>query len=577
MQSLLIYLALAIILSVIGLIVLAIRSFYPHHRLIALGFLSLGGLIGIVQFLHLRHLILQEDRVWFNILSEYSLYAFMALGFISFIYIFNKFIFREPSPLKGLNANEIATLIEQDQQNLLYLNQTLERLVSKSRSWKQLAPSELSESRREKLKTQWQQFVESSFELDLLKLRYRAFYRIDMLKNPSLHTDCFILAYAALISQHRNILALTQNVKGNDNLSTYLNHGNVELGLPPNIYSHLKFRLTHPKTLIRLNAGRAYLSLLRPRQEQQKSLRTLINEGLKQIDSVITSMPKMMLLNPVEIVEQRAFQTWYPIQKKAAEKISYVRAATRDYLITPKILKSHLSKLAPGDIMLQRREWHATNLGIPGFWTHLVFYTGTLDEIEKDFAGLDYLESKTPKEYLAEKYPETFALMNQRMGRFAPNIIEAKRPGVIVSIVEESAMCDSLAVLRPKVSKLDKFKAIEKAFSFVGRPYDYTFDFRNDKALLCSEVIYKGYQNAYGFNLETHLVNGRPIFPPNKLAQKFDAEFESANELDFVLFLDGDERRQKVKVETAETFRESSRRPKWFILRRYVSLGLMRH
>ena len=162
--------------------------------------------------------------------------------------------------------------------------------------------------------------------------------------------------------------------------------------------------------------------------------------------------------------------------------------------------------------------------------------------------------------------------MDQSIGRFSPNVIEAQRPGVIVSIVEESALCDSFAVLRPKVSRLDKFKAIEKAFSFVGRPYDYTFDFRNDKALLCSEVIYKGYQDAYGFDLETDLVNGRPIFPPNKLALKFDKEFGDASQLEFVLFLDGQERSGKVKIETPEKFRASSKRPKWLILRRYLGL-----
>lgn len=572
MQSLLIYLALAIILSVIGLIVLAIRYFYPHHRLVSLIFLLTGGLIFILQFLQLRQLILQEERVWFNILSEYSLYTFMALGFASFIYIFNKFIFREPSPLKNLSYPEIKSLIEQDQGNLLYLNQTLERLVSKSSRWKNLAPSELSESRREKLRTQWQQFVEASFELDLIKQRYRAFYRINMLKNPSLHTNCFVLAYAALIAQHRNILALAQNVNDNENLSTFLNQKNEALGLPANIYNHLKFRLTHTQTLIRLNAGRAYLSLLRPSNEPLQKLITLINEGLKQLDSVITSMPKMMLLNPVELVEQRAFQTWYPIQKRAAERISYLKASTRAYLITPKILKPHLEKFAPGDIMLQRREWHATNLGIPGFWTHLAFYTGDLNEIEQAFEALDYLEGQSPKAYLKTNYPEAYAHMDQSIGRFAPNVIEAKRPGVVVSIVEESALCDSLAVLRPEVSRLDKFKAIEKAFSFVGRPYDYAFDFRNDKALLCSEVVYKGYQEAYGFDLETDLVNGRPIFPPNKLALKFDKEFGDASQLEFVLFLDGQERSGKVKIETPEKFRASSKRPKWLILRRYMGL-----
>jgi hypothetical protein len=279
----------------------------------------------------------------------------------------------------------------------------------------------------------------------------------------------------------------------------------------------------------------------------------------------------MLLLNPVEVLEQRAFQSWYPIQARAAEKISYIRASTRDYLITPKLLKPYLKKFEPGDIMLQRREWHATNLGIPGFWTHLAFYTGTLDEIDTQFSGLEVLNGVLPSAYLKEKYPKTFHQMNQKMGRFMPNIIEAKRPGVLVSIVEESALCDSLAVLRPNTSKQDKFRAIERTFSYVGKPYDYTFDFRNDKAFLCSEVIYKAYHSAHRFNLETELINGRPIFRPNTLAEKFSEQTAENKELEFVLFLDGSDRKQEIKNKNEAEFIKSAQRPKWHILNQYVS------
>ncbi len=571
MKGILIGLALSLVLSLVGMIILATRTFYPRHRIVALAFLSLGLGLFIVELMSLRYLLLLEERVLLNILSEYSLYTFMLLGCIGFYYVFNKFIFRDPGPLKNLSVNEIQTMIQQDQDNLLYLNQTLEKIVKKTSYWANLDPTQLSPNNKEKLLQEWQQFVEASFEIDVIKQRYRAFYRIDMLKNLSLHSNCFVLAYAALIAQHKNILALTQNSVHNEDLVTFLNQSNENLGLPPNIYRHLKFRLTHPKTLLRLNAGRAYLALLRTNEKQPLALMEIISTGLKYLDRHITSVPKMMLLNPIEVMEQKAFQTWYPLQKHAAEKISYLRATRRDYLITPKQLKPYLDKLKPGDILLQRREWHATNLGIPGFWTHLAFHVGTLEEIDQEFSGLAYLKDLSPRQYLEEKYPETFHQMNQKIGRFAPNIIEAKRPGVIVCIVEESALCDSLAVLRPNVSKLDKFKAIEKAFSFVGKPYDYTFDFRNDDALLCSEVIYKAYQDAAKFNLKTELVNGRPIFPPNKLAQKFKEQPPDNQELEFVFYLEGNESTQKVKSRSAETFSHTCTQPKWYILNQYVS------
>jgi len=294
MKSILVGLAIAVLLSTVGLIILATRTFYPRHRIIALGFLSLSLALFIFEMLSLRYLLLLEDRGFGNIASEYGLYAFMLLGGTGFLYIFNKFIFREPGPLKNLTGEEIKSMIDQDEDNLVYLNQTLERIVKKTGYWKTVDPSQISKLKREKLLQQWQQFVEVSFEIDLIKQRYRAFYKIDLLRNPTLHTNCFVLAYAALITQHKNILALTRNVNDNENLATFLNHPNENIALPANIYSHLKFRLTHTKTLIRLNAGRAYLSLLRPNEKQPEKLLNLINTGLKFLDSLNIPTPNSL-------------------------------------------------------------------------------------------------------------------------------------------------------------------------------------------------------------------------------------------------------------------------------------------
>ena len=34
-------------------------------------------------------------------------------------------------------------------------------------------------------------------------------------------------------------------------------------------------------------------------------------------------------------------------------------------------------QLKPGDILLTRGNWNATNLSIPGFWKHMAMYIGT--------------------------------------------------------------------------------------------------------------------------------------------------------------------------------------------------------
>jgi hypothetical protein len=40
--------------------------------------------------------------------------------------------------------------------------------------------------------------------------------------------------------------------------------------------------------------------------------------------------------------------------------------------------------MSPGCILLVRRQWYLSNIGIPGFWPHAVLYVGTfLDHVQQ--------------------------------------------------------------------------------------------------------------------------------------------------------------------------------------------------
>jgi hypothetical protein len=109
------------------------------------------------------------------------------------------------------------------------------------------------------------------------------------------------------------------------------------------------------------------------------------------------------------------------------------------------------------------------------------------------------------------------------------------------------------------------------AFSYLGTPYDYNFDFRTDNEVVCSELIYKAYEGAMGLTLTPEELNGRPMLAPNRIGEKFDDELGSAEqELDLVLFLDGNEVEETALERDEEAFRSSWRRPKWHILKDYA-------
>lgn len=148
-------------------------------------------------------------------------------------------------------------------------------------------------------------------------------------------------------------------------------------------------------------------------------------------------------------------------------------------------------------------------------------------------------------------------------------IIEAVGEGVKFSSLPEGTLADYVGVMRPGLSKLDIAKAIDEAFSYLGRPYDFNFDFLTDSTIVCSELIYKIYQHGddkRGLDLKVREIAGRKAMPANDIVEKFDREYDTpGQELDFVYFLDGNEKDQKAAAKELSDFRLSHERLKWDI------------
>jgi hypothetical protein len=149
-------------------------------------------------------------------------------------------------------------------------------------------------------------------------------------------------------------------------------------------------------------------------------------------------------------------------------------------------------------------------------------------------------------------------------------VIEAISEGVVFTTLEHSAGADSVVVLRPRLARREIAAAIARAFAYAGRPYDFDFDFRTDSALVCTELVYKAYEPApgtAGLRLRLEEILGRTAIPANAIARQFDEEQAAgAPQLDFVAFLDGQEKLGVAVEAGTEEFRRSWRRPKWHVL-----------
>lgn len=219
-------------------------------------------------------------------------------------------------------------------------------------------------------------------------------------------------------------------------------------------------------------------------------------------------------------------------------------------LITPEQVEELRPRLRPGDIILERRNWYLSNAFLPGYWPHSALYVGTSEDLER--LGLHYDPRVRP--HLAK------LTSTDRQGR-RPVIIESVSEGVIFSSLEHSVgEADSVAVLRPAISGERIAESIARAFSHVGKPYDFDFDFFSTDKLVCTELVFRAYDGDVEFPLVDVL--GRKTMPALEIARKFVIEKNlPEKQLKFVAFLDGDESQGKAEFKGPGELEETLERP----------------
>ncbi len=216
----------------------------------------------------------------------------------------------------------------------------------------------------------------------------------------------------------------------------------------------------------------------------------------------------------------------------------YVSRRTIGY-IQREYVHTILRDMKPGDILLSRRNWALTNLGIPGFWKHMSMYVGTTA-------------------YLEEYFPE--ALKHRQLCGNSHYIIEAVGTGVrLVDIEELTAHNDYLGVIRTRFSPSKIQIAISKTLSQIDAPYDFGFNYYSDMNHVCSALITKAYLPAYTGDEGLHITLTRIAtgitYPPHDILKKMNAEYHSADqELDVVGFIDSREKTGENFIAPPSTF-----------------------
>ncbi|MBX2825230.1 MAG: hypothetical protein KTR33_10915 [Gammaproteobacteria bacterium] len=148
--------------------------------------------------------------------------------------------------------------------------------------------------------------------------------------------------------------------------------------------------------------------------------------------------------------------------------------------VTPAIQMQFARLLQPGDIIVTRHDHAVTNLFLPGFWPHAALFVGT----------------RSQREHLGIRLE---AGQNERWAGECC-VLEALKDGVRFRPLNETLSVDNVAVLRPVLSPEAIRAGIERAIQHEGKLYNFDFDFFNAERLVCTEVIYRGFDGLEGID-----------------------------------------------------------------------------
>jgi len=404
------------------------------------------------------------------------------------------------------------------------------------------------------------------------------------------HAWGFLVTHTALTALLAQGLAFAAATLNNKQLETLFDEPNDEFGVPKGAFATFKRKAIGVATTTQLMTGDAWATTVRPRFKVKagpdaESVDWAWAEMKHDSDDAKAALTHtgVQLLggNATDIFKDNSAQAIFPVQKSFAEWAGDTRVARQGKpLITrEQIDLLVLPKLQPGDILVARQNWFLSNIGLPGFWPHALLFIGTPPELAASFDGNPEIKAWAAAQpekassfsaLLAKRHPGKWKTYNAGIdfqGHSPIRVLESISEGVSFTAVEHAFGVDYLGAMRPTVSPLEKARAIERAFAYQGRPYDFDFDFFSDTSLVCTELVYKSYQpsaDMKGIPMQLVEVAGRRTLPANDIVHQFDTALASPKPpLEFVLFIDAKEKSLQAFDSTAESFRATWKRVKW--------------
>ncbi len=434
---------------------------------------------------------------------------------------------------------------------------------------------------RKKLLSLWAPYLDHMRALHSYQYKFLKGWR--QAGTPDKQIFALTAGVTALAAQTSTNLRFLRTFGRGDQFRAILNDPDPEYGVGANEYDAMLVRMAKPQTRMLLQIGVEAMQrregTMRAGKEKEHAAFTLLADKAlayaQKAEEDFNRQAIQVMMQGFATVLGNQFDEWSgALVTDIAEWLGDTRLrSTGKALITQAQIDWLTTQAQPGDIIVERRNWYLSNLGLPGFWPHAAFYVGSPQEIAASLDGDAGVKAAFGDKGLTGYLEKTFATHWKQYAAAAHDgkphrVIEAISEGVSMASLHESCSADYVGLVRPRLTKTEKARAIVSAFSNLGKPYDFDFDFLTESTLVCSEVVYVAYRPekgvSTGLTLPLEEVMGRKTLPPTNLIEVFDTQFgKPEQQLDFVAFLDGREANGNAVVATEADLRASWRRAKW--------------
>jgi hypothetical protein len=336
-------------------------------------------------------------------------------------------------------------------------------------------------------------------------------FRLDEELSPEDRPAAFLTAFAGALVLIDAARFLRETVHERPVVRKKLNEPAPQFGIPAGVYDTVQGSLVSARNAWHLYHAMRYF------EEHQAQLREIAVGELTPVMEIIDRLRHRLDVSAAQfararlrtrasqvlgaLVRDTLYQAIYGLQKLSGNMLSerYVRRGHQPQLPAD-IAAQVRAMLAPGDVLVTRKEYALTNYFLPGFWPHAALYLGDAASLSR--LGLGEQVHVRPR----------WARLLEAAQEEPQRVLEAQKDGVQLRPLASPLASDSVVVLRPRLSPEEVAQALARVLAHEGKPYDFDFDFSRSDRLVCTEVVYRAYDGVGPMRFPLVRRAGRPTF-----------------------------------------------------------------